>query len=859
MSIERIKYTKLWHRTLEEVSDDMYKEKRDELRTSFIKFRENAAILVAKISSVLPGLTQHDISHLDALWEVADLICGDNYPLNPLEAFVFGGAVLLHDSALCFEAYDNGIDGVRQTLIWKDSYASISEDVSDVTEAESIADFSTLRSLHAHQAELLTEKSWIDPETKAQLFLIENNTLRKHLGKLIGQIAASHHWPIEDVANKLPNQVNVLPGFPRDWRIDPIKIACMVRCADAAHIDNERAPDFLHALIKRRGISYTHWQAQNKLASVDLDQSDSTKSTLLFTSTRKFLEKESEAWWVIYDTINMIEKEIRSSNALLEERQVETPQFQVKRVKGTESPELMSKYVQTEGWSPCMAEIHVSNLENLVSSLGGKKLYGESCDIFEVIIRELIQNSRDSIHARREIDNNFGGEITIRLKNTNDDYFLYVEDNGIGMSLRVLTGPLLDFGTSFWTSSLVQTEFPGLRSSKFKSIGQFGIGFYSVFMGADKVRVSSRPWNGGVSDVRQLNFNNGLSLRPLLKNETPEDFNSNISTQIKLNLKRAIIAGTDKILIKRSQIGAENIEVSIGDYISSICAALDVSVFFSLNDSNFIEIHKDITKEKDYSDWLKKISFSNYQSSNIEDYINKNIHRLRPIIYNDQLHGLAAISVSLTTEQDFLSLNTVGGLNTSVHHRSGEHYIGYINYLPQSARRESKGYSASDEAMKSWALEQIKILEEEGIQPLDKCILSHGLCYFGVDPIDIAYVCVVQENEHRLLSFKDLSDLSLREDIVFVKTSFMEHIDSHSQVTSLPGQILIKPLKNSNFLSLKMKEGIPENNNSILDCLYREIINSGYIPSITLTKNIGKSLLGINDGLIIRSKNLSAK
>lgn len=228
LSIERIKYTKLWHRTLEEVNDDMYKEKRDELRTSFIKFRENAAILVSKISSVLPGLTQHDISHLDALWEVADLICGDNYPLNPLEAFVFGGAVLLHDSALCFEAYDNGIEGVRQTIIWKDSYASISvdvsdvSDVSDVTEVESIADFSALRSLHAHQAELLTEKSWIDPETKAQLFLIENNTLRKHLGKLIGQIAASHHWPIEDVANKLPNQVNVLPGFPRDWRIDPI-------------------------------------------------------------------------------------------------------------------------------------------------------------------------------------------------------------------------------------------------------------------------------------------------------------------------------------------------------------------------------------------------------------------------------------------------------------------------------------------------------------------------------------------------------------------------------------------------------------------------------------------------------------
>ncbi|MED7819738.1 MULTISPECIES: HD domain-containing protein [unclassified Francisella] len=854
LSIERIKNTKLWRRTLAEVNNDGYKDKRDELRASFIKFRENVTYLVSQISATLPGLTQHDISHLDALWEVADIICGDDYPLNPLEAFVFGGAVLLHDSALCFEAYDNGIDGIRDTDVWKDSYASVSENVVDTSELEKIADFSALRALHAHQAEVLTERNWEHPETKAPLFLLENTTLRNHLGKLIGQIAASHHWSIEDVASKFQNQVNALPSFPRDWRIDPIKIACMVRCADAAHIDSERAPDFLHALIKRIGISFTHWQAQNKLACVDLDQSDSTNSTLLFTSTRRFLESESEAWWIVYDTINMIEKEIRSSNALLESKQVETPQFQVKRVKGVESPELMAKYVQTEGWSPCMAEVHVSNLENLINSLGGEKLYGSSCDKFEVIIRELIQNSRDSIHARREIDSDFSGQITIRLKNDGEGYCLYVEDNGVGMSQRVLTGPLLDFGTSFWKSSLVQSEFPGLRSSKFKSVGQFGIGFYSVFMVADKVRVSSKPWNGGSSEIRQLIFNNGLSLRPLLKAEIPEDFNSNISTQVKLSLKKGLLNSVDKVMIKRNQVKAENIEVSIEEYISSICAAIDVSVYFSTDDSSGKEIHKDIKEETDYSYWLHRISYSRHQPQHVAEYIKSNVHRLRPIIEDGQWHGLAAISILLGTEQNFLSLKSVGGLSSSIHYRSGEYYMGYIDHLLQSAKREGKGYSASDKAIRSWALEQVEILEKENLQPLDKCILAYNLCYFGVDPIDIAYVYVIQDNNHYLLSFKQLADLSLVEDIIFVKTDSIERIDPHSQVNSIPGKILIKPLRNSNFLSLKMEEGKPENNNSILDCLYREIIKLGYVPSITIEKNIGKSLLGVNDGLIIRSK-----
>ncbi|MBA2593659.1 MAG: hypothetical protein M3495_02490 [Pseudomonadota bacterium] len=47
----------------------------------------------------MPGLTVHDITHLDALWRVADQIAGPDYPINPAEAFVLGGAFLLHDAA----------------------------------------------------------------------------------------------------------------------------------------------------------------------------------------------------------------------------------------------------------------------------------------------------------------------------------------------------------------------------------------------------------------------------------------------------------------------------------------------------------------------------------------------------------------------------------------------------------------------------------------------------------------------------------------------------------------------------------------------------------------------------------------
>lgn len=851
VSIERVKYTSLWKRTLEQ-QNDAHEERREELRVSFINFREKAAHLVSKIAGVLPGLTQHDISHLDALWEVADLLCGENYPLNPLEAYVFGGAVLLHDSALCFEAYDGGISGIRETTTWKDAFACLSIDIEN-EEAKEIADFSALRSLHASQAEKLTEKHWIDPTTSQPVYLIENSTLRKHLGKLIGLIAASHHWSIEEVENKLPSQVNSLPGFPREWRIDPIKIACMVRCADAAHIDSERAPDFLHALIKRRGISFTHWQAQNKLASVDIDQSDSSSSTILFTSTQKFLEQESEAWWVAYDTICMIDKEIRSSNALLESKLIKTQQFQIKRVKGVESPELMGNYVQTEGWNPCMAEVHVGNIESLVNSLGGEKLYGAGCDKFEIIIRELLQNSRDSIHARREIEQGFVGQISIYLKYDSEGCCLYIEDDGVGMSKRVLTGPLLDFGTSFWTSSLVQSEFPGLRSSKFKALGQFGIGFYSVFMGADKVMVSSKPWNGGSSDVWQLNFNNGLSLRPLLKNEMPIDFKVGISTQVKLYLKPNIFECVDLIEIKRNIAKSENLKVSVKNYISAICTALDVPVYLRVNDLDYLEIHSDIRKQSNYVDWLKKISFAENQPPEIMTLIESSSDRLRPILENNQWHGLAAISITPDNGQNFLSTQTVGSLSSGVHCRGADNYIGYIDYLPQSAKRDGQKYSASNDAINAWAKEQVEILVNKGLEPIEKCFLAYSLCHFDIDPIDVANVIIARDGNYEIVSFEMLAIMSRTEEITFIKSTFTDHIETHISINLLPGKVMIKPLRNSNYLSLKLNDGLPDNNNTILGCLYRSILNLGYTPKVKIEEKKVDSYFGQCDVLIITS------
>jgi HSP90 family molecular chaperone len=133
---------------------------------------------------------------------------------------------------------------------------------------------------------------------------------------------------------------------------------------------------------------------------------------------------------------------------------------------------------------------------------GGARLYGDNC---EAAIRELIQNAADAICARRKLDPDFvngvDGEIVVRLAERDGGFYLEVEDNGVGMSERTITGTLLDFGRSFWATEDVKSEFPGLMAKGMSPTGKFGIGFFSVFMLGDVVRVTSRRYESGSTET----------------------------------------------------------------------------------------------------------------------------------------------------------------------------------------------------------------------------------------------------------------------------------------------------------------------------------------------------------------------
>ncbi len=114
----------------------------------------------------------------------------------------------------------------------------------------------------------------------------------------------------------------------------------------------------------------------------------------------------------------------------------------------------------------------------------------------EIFLRELISNASDAADQLRfealKDDSLYedDADLKIRVEYNKDNKTITVLDNGIGMSREDVVehlGTIAKSGTKEFFSSLT-----GDQSKDSRMIGQFGVGFYSSFMVAEKVEVTTR-------------------------------------------------------------------------------------------------------------------------------------------------------------------------------------------------------------------------------------------------------------------------------------------------------------------------------------------------------------------------------
>ena len=191
----------------------------------------------------------------------------------------------------------------------------------------------------------------------------------------------------------------------------------------------------------------------------------------------------------------------------------------------------------------------------------------------DVFLRELISNAADACERLRYeaiaypalLDDDPKPRITLRLDS--DNRLLTVEDNGIGMSRDEMVEGLGTIARS-GTKAFME-RFEAARTDEAKSgesaqfIGQFGVGFYSAFMVADRVDVISRRASTAEASIWSSDGKGSFTIAPINPDEAPRR-----GTRVVLHLMEDAKTYTERHRVEhivKSQSGHVPVPIAIVD------------------------------------------------------------------------------------------------------------------------------------------------------------------------------------------------------------------------------------------------------------------------------------------------------
>jgi len=466
--------TKLWKKI----------EENESLKNCIVDIRENCVLLGETIKNLIPGFTDHSVKHMDCLWSITDSVFTPTeiQKFTVAEAFVLGASFYFHDLGMSLAATKEGVQKLKRSEKYIAYYNRSTEFYRlQPEQANVIALQLTARALHAEN----TIQLCTDPIPGLNKYIIEKEALRNSWANYIGEVSASHHWPLTTIEYKFGAR-GFIPS-PDGGNVDLALIACALRIVDYAHINSDRA-NYIERLLRLNidDESLLHWKAQENINGPSRNE-----NKLKYASSKPI--EDVEAWWLFYDMALGLDKEISAVGEYLETKAWSRERFSLEGVQNVKTPKTFSSLIRPLNFEPIDIRFKPDSIERLVEILGGKTLYGN--DQYAAL-RELLQNSRDAILLRQDQekisdDNDYTGKITVSLDNSSSPAKLIIKDNGIGMDSTVIQDYLLGIASDYWNSQDFYNDFPDAKSKGFSPTGKFGIGFLSVFMIGDIIEVET--------------------------------------------------------------------------------------------------------------------------------------------------------------------------------------------------------------------------------------------------------------------------------------------------------------------------------------------------------------------------------
>lgn len=178
------------------------------------------------------------------------------------------------------------------------------------------------------------------------------------------------------------------------------------------------------------------------------------------------------------------------------------------------------------GYQPMDLKFNVDSSAALQLFMGNR-LYADK----RVFLRELIQNAVDACSMRKLNDKAYSPEITITYNP--DISIVTISDNGIGMDRHWIEKYFLSIGISFYQSDEIKDINQDTRVD-IGFISQFGIGFLSSFLVADKIIIKTRKKKSQGLMITVTSLRDYFDVRPL-SDDHP------IGTEVTLHLKKSKI------------------------------------------------------------------------------------------------------------------------------------------------------------------------------------------------------------------------------------------------------------------------------------------------------------------------------